>query len=264
MCPYRKHKSAMLPYWVFLPDEADQNRPLISETAGVINCVFIFRGGREHGTNFSTYEDLGARPIKRGQRRANQATEKNKKQIPMWWSVYACTSLRHAPTPLLPLCVCFKRKTAWFTRSHAASAQHPVNTIQFVIIVLIRVSHTQSTSYVCTHTPIAFANGCYKSVRCYFWRSFSHEENMTSLARKWHNVSDAMCSEFDWQVLFCSISWFGEHKKQSIKERTRERDTKLSSAVIRMAARLFVYMTASQARPWHLSLTPTAVTVINF
>ncbi len=80
MCPYRNTKALCCPTEYFLSDEADQNRPLISETAGVINCVFIFRGGREHGTKFSTYKDQRGRPIKRRQSRAHQgiSVQKNK------------------------------------------------------------------------------------------------------------------------------------------------------------------------------------------
>lgn len=100
MCPYRNTKALCCPTEYFLAYEADQNRPLISETAGVINCVFIFRGDREHGTKFSAHEDLGARPITRGQRRANQGTTVQN------YDMMKCVYAVHTTTTLLPFCVC--------------------------------------------------------------------------------------------------------------------------------------------------------------
>lgn len=154
MCPYRNTKALCSPTEYFLFDEADQNRPLISETAGVINCVFIFRGGREHGTKFSTYVNQWGRQIKRGQRWAHQGTSVQKPDRDMMKC--ECCNTVHYDEPLLPLCVCFhnvitdftastREKSGWFVRSHAASAQRPVNTIQFIITVLIRVYIIQSS-----------------------------------------------------------------------------------------------------------------------
>lgn len=107
MCPYRNTKALCCPTEYILPDEADQNRPLISETAGVINCVFIFRGGREHGTKFRKYEDLGGRPIKRGQRRANQGTEKTNCDMMKCVCVCVCVHYDTLQPLFFPLCVCF-------------------------------------------------------------------------------------------------------------------------------------------------------------
>lgn len=160
---------------------------------------------------------------------------------------------------LLPQChTGFHRKDGRFARSRAASAQHPVNTIQFVISVLIRVGHTQSTSYISTHTTIRWKRCllvCMTALVCIRRRRIWHHKPVSD------NVSDAMC----WVWLTGSVQqnqlvWEAIHKREREKERAR--DTKLSSAVIRTAATLFVYMTASPARPWHLSVTRTAVTVI--
>lgn len=90
-------------------------------------------------------------------------------------------------------------------------------------------SPNQGQSYtvyiICVHTHYSLWKLCLLVCKMLFLQKFllwGKYDITAALARKWHSVSDAMCSEFDWQVLFCSISWFGEHKKQSIKERKRE------------------------------------------
>lgn len=230
MCPYRNTKALCCPTEYFLPDEADQNRPLISETAGVINCVFIFRGGREHGTKFRTYEDLGAQPIKRGQRRANQGTKKNKLRYDEMCVCVHYDTLQ----PICFLCVSAltmsywisRCKTVWFTRSHAASAQRPVNTIQFIITVLIRVSHTESTSYVCTHTTSIWKL-CLLVCKMLFLQKFlpwGEYDITAALARKvtqrkWCNVHGVWLAG---SVLQYQLVWGAQkaiHKREKESER---------------------------------------------
>ncbi len=103
----------------------------------------------------------------------------------------------HYDKPLLPLCVCFHNvildftaKTARFARSRAASAQRLVNTIQFVITVLIRVGHTQSTSYISTHTTSRWKwclLVCMTALVCITRRRIWHHKLVSD------NLSDAMC-----------------------------------------------------------------------
>lgn len=160
----------------------------------------------------------------------------------------------HYDKPLLPLCVCFHNvkldftaKTARFARSRAASAQRPV-----------RVGHTQATSYIRTHTTSHWKwclLVCMTALVCIRRRRIWHHKPLSD------NVSDAMC----WVWLIGSVQQYqlvwdptAIHKR----EREREREGERHKAVIRTAATLFVYMTASPARPWHLSVTRTAVTVI--
>ncbi len=144
----------------------------------------------------------------------------------------------HYDKPLLPLCVCFHNvildftaKTARFARSRAASAQRLVNTIQFVITVLIRVGHTQSTSYISTHTTSRWKwclLVCMTALVCITRRRIWHHKLVSD------NLSDAMC----WVWLTGSVSAISAGLGSNIRKREREKGRETQSWALLWSVRL--------------------------
>ncbi len=154
MCPYRNTKALCCPTEYFLSDEADQNRPLISETAGVINCVFILGAAESTGLNLARTKISGAAQLNAGRAEPTRVSQSKKTNHDMMKCVRYNTV--HYNKSLLPLCVCFNNvkldftaKTARFARSRAASAQRPVRS------VIHKLHHIEA------HTPPAAGNDAY-------------------------------------------------------------------------------------------------------
>ncbi len=142
----------------------------------------------------------------------------------------------HYNKSLLPLCVCFNNVKAGFHRKDGlirpvtcCISQRPV-----------RVGHTQATSYRSTHTTSRWKwclLVCMTALVCIRRRRIWHHKPVSD------NVSDVMC----WVWLTGSVQQYQlVWDPSTILTGEREREGERHRAVIRAAATLFVYMTASQ------------------